>query len=327
MPGPGGGSRGGGFSGGSRGGGFGGGGGGFGGGSRGGGFGGGGFHHRPPHHHFGPHFGWGWGWRRPYYGYGGGCLGGLASLIILPIVLILIFGILIVNLIGGGVSNLASGGTVGYEEADFQGYVDSQYRAIYGSTGNAYESNILIAFLVNDEADGYDCIAWVGNNVADEIYNLFGDGSSVFGRLVLGSVNDYYAYSLDRDLATVIESLETEIAELRLSSALKPNTPVSNGPSEVYNRTDSFSLTPSALGAALSDFTAATDIPISVVIEDGEAVFGRTLSGSAIFLIILLVIIAIVLIVAVVAALRRKKNGNGGNGDGNRYNTGDGYYP
>ena len=327
MPGPGGGGRGGGFSGGSRGGGFGGGGGGFGGGSRGGGFGGGGFH-RPPHHHhhFWPHFGFGWGWRRPYYGYGGGCLGGLASLIILPVALILILGILIVNLIGGGISNLATGGTIGYGEAEFQGYVNSEYRTIYGSTGDAYESNILIAFLVNDEADGYDCIAWVGNGVADGVYNLFGDGSSVFGGLVLSNVNDYYAYSLDRDLANVIGALKTRIGDLELASCLKQGAPVSDGPSQVYNRTENFSFTPSALGSALSEFTKETGIPISVVIEDMEAVFGRTLSGSAIFLIILLIVIAIVLVVAVISALRRKKNGGAKKDDSYRPG-GNSYYP
>ena len=317
MPGPGGGGRGGGFGGGSRGGGFGGG---------GGGFGGGGF--RPPHHHhFMPGFGWGWGWgwRRPYYGYGGGCLGGLASLIILPVALILIVGILIVNLIGGGISNLASGGTIGYEERELQEYADAEYRTVYGATEDAYESNILIVFLVNDETDGYNCIAWVGNNVTDGIYNLFGDGSSVFGRLVLSSVNDYYAYSLDRDLATVITSLQTQIKSLGLASPLKPNAKISDGPSEVYNRTDSFSLAPSALAPTLSEFTEETGIPISVVVEDAEAVFGRTLSGSAIFLIILLSGVAIALTVAVVMALRRKKRGKQ-ESDRNGYRPGNDSY-
>ena len=147
MPGPGGGSRGGGFGGGSRGGGFGGGGsrgGGFGGGSRGfgGGFGG-------PHHHH--HYGY-WGPRRPFFGgwygrgYGGGCLGGLLGILLLPIILLLVVSILLVSIVGSAVANVANGGSIYYDEAAFQQYADDQYAAEFSSYSN-YENNILIVFL------------------------------------------------------------------------------------------------------------------------------------------------------------------------------------
>ncbi len=296
MPGPGGGGRGGGgFSGGSRGGGFGG----------AGGFGGG--YHRPPRR---PYYGgYGFGFRPRFfgYGYGGGCLGGLAALILLPVVLILFVGILLVNLIGGGISEIAAGGTVGYSERELQAYADRCYAEIYGQTGAAYESNALIVFLVNDDKDGYDCIAWVGNATADAAYNLFGDEYSEFGRLMLGSVDGYYAYSLDRDLATVVDTLRVRISEVSPDGALKAGAPMSDGPSEVYNRAKGYAFTPSSLAPALAAFTEETGLPLSVVIADGEAAFGRSLSAGTILLLILLSAAIILLIVFLIRSSRRKK--------------------
>ncbi|MBQ9080097.1 MAG: hypothetical protein IJY27_03405 [Clostridia bacterium] len=81
---------GGGFGGGRPGGGFGGGPrpGGFGGGPRPGGFGGPHWHHRPPRPHR-PFWGPGWGWGPRYGGYGGGCGSFAASIILVPVFLIL----------------------------------------------------------------------------------------------------------------------------------------------------------------------------------------------------------------------------------------------
>ena len=175
MPGPGGSGRGGGFSGGSRGG-FGGG-GGFSGGSRGGGFHGGGFHgghHHHPHHH---HHGF-WGFYRPGYygygyGYGGGCLGGFIGALVLPVFLLIFAAVMLFGFVGDAFTNVANGGTSDYNEAALQAYADDCYQEHFGDCYETYEDNVLILFLANEESDGYDCIAWVGDNVQYEINDMF----------------------------------------------------------------------------------------------------------------------------------------------------------
>ena len=135
MPGPGGGSRGGGFGGGSRGGNFGGSrGGGFGGGSR-GGFGGprGPMHHGPHYHRpifFGPRF------HRPrfYGGFGGGgCLGGAFSLVAVIILLLVMVPALFITSIGslfGGCSFSAEDKII-YDERTFQTYANTRYNEAF----------------------------------------------------------------------------------------------------------------------------------------------------------------------------------------------------
>ena len=199
MPGPGGGARGGGFGGGSRGSGFGGG---------GGGFGGGGFGGRGPRYYggfgYGPRFGYG-----GYYG--GGCLGGLLGILLAPIILILVVAMMLMLIVGGAVSEAANGGSINYSEEKLQAYADQQY-AIEFVESDQYESNILIVFLTNEEADGYYCIAWVGDHIHTDINLLFGAEGTAFGYTVLGSINDdYYAYSLDSNLATVMDSMAGKV--------------------------------------------------------------------------------------------------------------------
>ena len=323
MPGPGGGSRGGGFGGGSRG-------GGFGGGPRGGGFGGG--FGGGPHHHGprGPHGPWGpWrprgfffgGWRRPYY-YGGGCLGGLLGIILLPVILLLVVSLLLFSIVGSAVANVANGGTVYYNEATFQQYADDQYAAEFSSYSN-YENNLLIVFLTNEEADGYYVLAWVGDNIDTEINYMFGDETSTFGRVVQGAVNrEYYAYSLDSNLASVMYQMANRIEGLNLKSSFNvPKTSTTPPTSHLTNHT-SLSLTEETVNDALTTFTEKTDIPVVIVVDTMENVFGKTLPmGDIITVLILLVLLGIAIYLIIRKTKEHKKNGgnqnNGSNQNGN----------
>ena len=330
MPGPGGGSRGGGFGGGSHGSGFGGGGGGFGG----GGFGG-------PRGPRGPRYygGWGYGPRFGYGGYygGGGCLGGLLGILLAPIILILVVAMMLMLIVGGAVSEASNGGSVNYSEETLQAYADEQY-AIEFLESDHYESNILIVFLTNEEADGYYCIAWVGDHIQTDINLLFGAEGTAFGNTMLGSINsEYYAYSLDSNLATAMEKMADRVDALRLESSFKPGKISDTSiPSHMTNKTD-LALTQQTVDEALAEFTARTDIPVVIVVDTMENVFGKYLSMETIMTLIILGVLLIVGIVWIVKALKNKgkkkfdgnpgmggnNGGNGGNG-GNSGNGGNG---
>ena len=316
MPGPGGGSRGGGFGGGSRGGGFGGGShGGFGGGSH------GGFHGGPhrPHYHRGWHYGG--VWPRYYYG-GGGCLGGFLGMLMMPIIFLLVAGIMLVGFIGSSFGNVASGGQIIYDEAAFQDYANVEYAKAFGSS-SAYEDNILLVFLTNEETDGFYTIAWVGDNINSSISYMFGDQTTEYGVAVLGNISNYYAYSLDSNLAGVVDNMRAHIARLGLASSFKKASDHSvMSESKLVNYT-SLALTASTVEDALEEFTAETDIPIVIVVEDMAVVFGKTVTGTD----WMGVIISLVFIVVAVAMLReafkaRKKGKDGADSSDNQNNNG-----
>ncbi|MBQ9797648.1 MAG: hypothetical protein IJW50_07985 [Clostridia bacterium] len=311
MPGPGGGSRGGGFGGGGFGG------GGFGGGSRGGGFGGGGFHRGPR----GPRFYGGFGPRYYGYGYGGGCLGGFLGALMAPIFLLLVVGVMMFGLVSTTLTNVANGGVISYSEQTFQNYADEEYAKAFGNS-DAYEDNILLVFLTNEETDYYYCIAWVGDNVALDINLMFGDETTPYGQSVLASIPDYYAYSLDKNLAQIMATMERKIEALGLESSFDREYSHADSPeSHLVNYTE-LRLTEATVNDALTAFTATTDIPVVIVVEDMEDVFGKNLPMEDIFILVVLIVLACVAIYMIVRAVKNRKNYDNNNQNGNDSNNG-----
>lgn len=276
MPGPGGGSHGGGGS--RGGGGFSG--GGFSGGSHGGGFNGGFNHHpggghRPPPHggyYHGPHFGGGW-YRRPRYYGGSGCF---------PVL------IFIAIFIVGGILSLFPSNNVEYidlnvekyDENIFQDYANDQYEKEFGKT-SAYEDNILLVFLTEDE-NYYDYyyIAWVGDHIATDINYMFGSENTELGYAISNAVNtNSYKYSLDSNIAQVVEYMENQIVAKNLESSFICNEDNGGYVSHLTNNTF-IEMTEETVNTALQSFTDTTGIPIVVVVEDIDEVFVTTTDSS-----------------------------------------------
>ncbi len=300
MAGPGGGARGGGFSGGG-----GRSGGGFGGGGHRGGFGGG----RPPHHHHHHHHGfWFFGPRR-YYG-GGGCLGGLAGLILAPIIMIILAAVLLIASVGSAFSSIANGGSVVYDEVKFQDYTNTEYYNEFGYY-DGLEDNILIVFLVDEEAVDFACIAWVGDNVKTNVNNLFGAEGTEFGYAVNSSINQTnYKYSLSQNLAAVMEKMTVEVKELGLSSPFKVPESKSNVQKSHVNNKSGLSISENTVNSALEEFTEETGIPAVITVDTMENVFGKTImTGDLIFVIlgVGLIALAIFLIVKNIREAKREK--------------------
>lgn len=285
MPGPGGGSRGGGFGGGSRGGG--GSHGGFGGGSR-GGFGGGsrpgggprpgarppmGGPH-PPMHFGGHHRRWWWG-RPGYGGPGSGC-----GFSILFIIVIIFF---VIAFVFSSISSLFSGGGAEYSEEKFQSYANSCYEELFGENPDSYEDNLLLVFLVNDECNDFNTIAWVGDNVRSEITNLFGNETTAYGDAVFSNIDsDYYAYSLSSSLAAVMKQMENEVTSLGLESSFRSETSGPKSDSRLVNKSK-LSLNERTIESALDSFTEKTGIPVAIVVDSINNSTSTSVSWSNIY--------------------------------------------
>ncbi len=302
-----------------------GGGGGFGGGSRGGGFGGGrggGFHggggFRGGPYHRGPRFGYGYYHRPRFFGFGpryyyggGGCLGGFLGALMAPFILLMVVAVMMFGVVGSALSNAANGGIISYDEGTFQDYADIEYNKAFGNS-DAYEDNILIVVLVNEETDYYYYIPWGGNNLDNEIYELF-DVGGAFDAAMSGSIQNYYKHSLDEDLIRVIETMTRKIDNLGLESSFKKTYSHENSPaSHLENYTD-LSMNKGTVDDALEEFTVQTDIPIVLVVEDMEDVFGKSLPTGDIVILVVLSVLGIVAIVSIVRVIKDRSKFKQGN--------------
>ena len=300
MPGPGGGSRGGG--------GFGG--GGFGGGHRGGGFGGGrpggfGGPHRGGFHggFYGMPFMGGW-YPRRYYG--GGCFGGLLGMLFVPIIMILMVVMFLFSAVGDTVVTVSNGGVVSYDEEVFQDYADVKYAEEFGSSA-AYEDNLLLVVLTSEDSSSYCYIAWVGDHVAPEINYMMGSNGTQLGQAMNQSINtSSYKYSLDSNLAQVVKAMQTKIEALGLPSSFSCEEARSGARSHLTNLSQ-LSMTAETVNSALEAFTASTGIPMVIVVDEMEDVFGRSLPANKIGSFVISGIVLVIAIWLIVRAFKRKR--------------------
>ena len=246
--------------------------------------------HHPPHPpHFHRPYHTGWHPRPRHYGGGnGGCLNGLCSLILLPIILIFVAVIMLISLIGSNftiqrepvdLNDYDSGLSIQYDEYVFQDYTNGQYEAVFGSS-SAYEDNIMLVFLTeDDEYYDYCYIAWVGDHIHPDINYLFGSDTEL-GQAIGDSVNETsYKYSLDADLAREVQTMTDHITSLGLSSSFQCNEDHIKTRSYLINDS-TLELTEDTVNSALQDFTDATGIPMVIVVEDMTDVFDSDQSFS-----------------------------------------------
>ena len=237
------------------------------------------------------------------------------GMLIAPIILIMIVVIGLVSIFGTAVANLSNGGQVYYNERDFQDYANQQYINEFGSS-SAYEDNLLIIFLTNEEADGYYTIAWIGDNVNTQINEMFGNEYTEFGRAMQSSINSgYYAYSLSSNLASAMDKMTDEVTGLNLVSSFKSPSDRSQMTESHLTNYSNLTLNEATVNSSLRNFTDATDIPVVIVVDSMETVFGKTLTATDIFVIIILVGIAILAVWLIVSAVRNRKNNGGQNGN------------
>ena len=258
-------------------------------------------------------------------------------MLMLPIIILLLVSVVLFSTISSAFGNVFSGGTIRYSEAEIQGYADKRYNEIFGDNVAAYEDNLLIVVLTNEAADGYYAIAWIGDNVDAEISDMFGAEGTTFYNVMRNSINEeYFAYSLDSNLASVMRKMATHVENLDLTSSHYEEYSHETSPaSKLYNYT-SLSLTEATVNAALEDFTEQTNIPTAIVVDTTENAFGRYLSPADIITVIVCIGFAIVAIVMIVKAVKARKNApndpNGGGQSGpqngnnryqNNYNQGN----
>ena len=242
-----------------------------------------------------------------------------------PIILILLAVALVFGNLSAAFADVAAGGSIRYSEEVFQDYADAQYRAEFGSS-TAYEDNILIVVLTDEgEHTGYYCIAWVGDHINSNINMMFGDETTAFGRAMYTYVNvDSYKYSLDSNMAQVAEKMTQEIKGLNLNSSFKCDEEHVQVTSHLTNKTE-LPMTEDTVNRALQEFTEQTGIPMVIVVEEAEEVFGRTILMSSVLWVLVGLVMIGVAVYLIVKAVKNKKSGgdtgpsSGHSGSGSSY--------
>jgi hypothetical protein len=187
-----------------------------------------------------------------------------------------------------------------------------QYEAEFGNTGDAYEDNLLIVFLTNEEADGYYTIAWIGDNVRMEISDMFGNEYTTFGRAMLNSINsEDYTYSLSSNLARAMEKMTAAVENLGLDSGFYDHYSHERSPESHVANFTSLSINENTVERSLKEFTESTGIPAVIVIDSMEKVFGVGFSRDDVITILIGLLflgVAIFLIVQAVKGYKESKN-------------------
>lgn len=197
-----------------------------------------------------------------------------------------------------------------YNEEMLQDYADDQYAKYFGGSAS-YEDNLLLVFLTYEDDYDYAYIAWVGDHIATDINFMMGGNDTELGQALSDCVNaSSYKYSLDSNLAQAMQIMTKHIKDLALDNSFTCAEQHSTNLTKFVNNTD-LPMTVDTVNEALLDFTAATGIPVVIVVDEAEEVFGTPIAvgteSSGISIVTVLIVVAVVVIAVVVLKNRGKR--------------------
>lgn len=235
----------------------------------------------------------------------------ICGIVLFPLLIAIICFSLFFVYLSPTIDTIKDGGYINYSDNGFIKYRDAQYKKYFGAS-SAKEDNILLIFLTTENYNRYYCLAEVGDNVNSDISVFFGGENSVFGKIVKETVpKENHKFSIDTSLATIVNHMTNKVNNLNLESSFKESSDKSSlTPSQFVNYT-SLSISRETVNASIEDFTDATDIPMVIVVDTAEAVFGKTMPTKDIFFLVALVLVGgfciFIIIKKVVARVKLEK--------------------
>ncbi len=230
-----------------------------------------------------------------YHNYGRNTI---SSMILTPIVFIIVSAILFTFYF------LSRNKTFSYDEEQFQEYAINKYIDVYGSS----ENEVLVLFVAssNPTEDGYYQICIVGDNIKLDINHMFGNTNTVFGKALDDGLPKGYLNSTLNAFRNALQKTDIAINDLNLASNFYSTIDTTNlKESKIINNVTYLNLNESLLQPSLDEFTADTNITISIYIDDVTTVFPK--KGSTILLIFAIVILVFGVVSAVPVAKKIKE--------------------
>lgn len=160
-----------------------------------------------------------------------------------------------------------------YNEAALEQCAAQHYEQVFGKS-EAYEDNLVLTFVVWPDNCDYSYITWVGDHVNDTTYDLLGGNESYLGQTLSREISESYEYSLCEDLEQTLALLAEQIRTCSPKGCYTCDEDHSGTGSVLINNSR-VSLHENRLQSALDAFTEAMGIPIALVIEDAETLFGE----------------------------------------------------
>ena len=170
-----------------------------------------------------------------------------------------------------------------------------------------------------------------GNNIHSQISNMFGNEYTVFGRAVQNYVNaELYTYSLSSNLASVMETMTLQVTSLGLESSFRTEQSHATVTESHLTNHSALALDHGTVNASLKAFTEATDIPVVIVVDTMENVFGKSIALADVLVVLFMIALIAFIIYFIYKTIRSRKNGpqggnnnSGNNGYNNGYNNGN----
>ena len=208
-------------------------------------------------------------------------------------------------------------GEIVYNEEIFQDYAYATYNSHFTDT-ETYEDGLMILFLNYEDKQSISYMAFIGDNIENSVNNLFSSRGE-FGRYVESSINmDNYKYSLSKDISKVIDHMAEQVVLQDLDSSFIDEHNMEKAPAPKFENKSNITMSSQTVEGSLNRFTEATGIPVYLVVEEGEAVFGRTMPVGNIVLAVITLGVIIFCIVYIVKKIKHKNDMNRDLGGSNR---------
>lgn len=246
------------------------------------------------------------------------------AILLIPIIVIALVGLLAVTSIVGMVSSfktVANGGLVNYDYDRLEEYALEEY---YSAFGHDDEDSILIVVVTAENNYDFDWYACVGYDISSQVNEMFGGTGTALGNAMLDSVDTQsYKNSLTRNLSDVVEKMQAKV-EATGTKALKCSHTPKNTSHLVNN--SGLNISSSVVDEALKNFTDATGVPVVIVVDTAENVFGKYVPAGDIITIVISLVIMGVAIFFIVRAIRKRKNDPNNPNNNNNNNSNNGGY-
>ena len=237
------------------------------------------------------------------------------GMIMVPIIFLVVAGMLLFSFLDGSL--------MVYDEDKMQDYAYAQYVAEFGApeAEEAFEDNLLLVFLTDEAATNYYYIAFVGDNLRDEVTDLFGNEYTALGRAISYEIPMDFEYSLSSDLASVMETMANKVIALGLDSPYYEETDHSGAVASHLTNHSSLPLNEATVQRGLDTFTDQTGIPAVIVVGSMEELFavGGGEGGGAMKVALPVIFVIVLGVVAVLIFRATRRRDKGTNADETRY--------
>ena len=172
-------------------------------------------------------------------------------------------------------------GRPSYDANDFQDYCYEIYYDEFSSYGA--KEDYLLLVIATEDYDYYDYyyMAFAGKHISPDVKNMLGDNYSELGRAFSTYINSTsYKYSLDGDIAAALDKVSNAVSKQSDIYTCEENH--SQYQSRFENET-SLNLDAEVLNSAVKSFTDETGIPMLLIVDDINNVYGVVHSVEAYF--------------------------------------------